>query len=307
MAGPGVSVRCPSCGTDLRAFPAPEPPTQWFPCPHCRTAVPVVVPRDPPPLYSWEVLPGLYPPLGRPRSSRWRIAPAVAIALAVVAVASAALAGALAVDGAEAAKAGSYTVSGMVERATVGGEVPAAGAVVNVTDDAGALAPYHTLADGRFSFAGIPSGGVSINVTLTGYAPITVLTFVSPVYDAGTQGIVVQLSPGTESNGTTVEFAPFSDLESFLASVYGSAALLGIAAVVAGAAAVAVPRRRFRTAGVVGGSAGLGVPAVVYLFGLFPAFPLVAAGTSVAAGFGAFALGVTVVELYRAGTPSSST
>ncbi|MGC2360173.1 MAG: hypothetical protein WA691_07740, partial [Thermoplasmata archaeon] len=71
MATSTVYLRCPACGGDLRVVLASEPATQWFPCPHCRTPVPAVVPRDPPPLYSWEVLPGLYPALPRPRVPRW--------------------------------------------------------------------------------------------------------------------------------------------------------------------------------------------------------------------------------------------
>ncbi|MGP8077466.1 MAG: carboxypeptidase regulatory-like domain-containing protein [Thermoplasmata archaeon] len=303
MAGPGISVRCPSCGTELRAFPAPAPPTQWFPCPHCRTALPVVVPRDPPPLYSWEVLPGLYPRLPHPRAPRWRIAPAIAIALAVVAIASATLGGALAYYGVAATAGGSYTISGTVEQTGGGG---ADHATVNLTDDAGTRAPYAVGPSGRFSFTGVPSGGVSLNISLSGFAPVTVLTFVSPVYDAGSQGITVTLVPGALQNGTTVVLAPFSNLENFLASVYGAAALLGLAALIAGAAAVATFHHRHRTAGVIGGGAGISAPAVLYLLGLFPAFPIVAAGTAVAAGFGAFALAVTAVDLYRAGTPSAA-
>ncbi|MGC2788982.1 MAG: hypothetical protein WA547_02845, partial [Thermoplasmata archaeon] len=86
MATSTVYLRCPACGGDLRVVLASEPATQWFPCPHCRTPVPAVVPRDPPPLYSWEVLPGLYPALPRPRVPRWRARRAAAAALLVVAV-----------------------------------------------------------------------------------------------------------------------------------------------------------------------------------------------------------------------------
>jgi hypothetical protein len=302
MAGPGIALRCPSCGTELRAFPAAAPATQWFPCPHCRLAVPVVVPRDPPPLYTWEVLPGLYPPMDRPRAPRWRVAPAVAIALAVVAVASVALGGALVYYSVAATAPGSYTVSGVAEKVNGGVLLAASGAKVVLTENGGAVVTEFADAQGRFSFSGIPSGGVALNVTIAGYAPSTLSTFVDSVYDAGTIGLTVLLYPTADANETSVALAPFPSLESFLASLDGAAALLGIAAIVAGAAAVAAWRQTYRTAGVLGGGAGVAAPAALYFLGLFPALPVVAAGTAVAAGFGMFALGVTAVDLYRAGT-----
>ncbi|HTP53622.1 MAG TPA: carboxypeptidase-like regulatory domain-containing protein [Thermoplasmata archaeon] len=301
MAGPGLALRCPSCGTELRAFPAPAPPTQWFPCPHCRWAVPVVVPRDPPPLYTWEVLPGLYPAMDRPRGPRWRVAPAVAIALAVVAVASAILGGALVYEGVAATAPGSYTVSGVAEKVSGGSLFAAAFAAVTLTENGGATVSQTADAQGRFSFPDIPSGGVAVNVSTTGYAPTTVHTFVDPIYNAGANGITVLLYPSSVTNGTDVALAPFPTLESFLASIDGAAALLGIAGVVAGIAAVAAWRQSFRTAGVIGGGAGVAAPAALYVLGLFPALPVVAAGTAVAAGFGLFALGLTAGELYRVG------
>lgn len=299
MAGPGLAVRCPACGNDLRAFPAPTPPTQWFPCPHCRAAVPVVVPRDPPPLYTWEVLPGLYPPLDRPRAPRWRVGAAVSIALAVVAVASAVLGGALGYESYAATGTGSYTVSGVTETSNGGA---AAFAHVLLTENGGTSIAQVASAAGRFSFSGVPSGGVSINVTYGGaYAPATLYTFVDPVYNTGSVGLTIVVYPLSETNGTTVTLTDFPDLESFLSSIDGAVALLGLAAIVSGAAAVAIRVSHPRAVGVVGGGAGVAVPAIVYLLGLFPAFPLIDAGTAIAAGFGLFAVGITAVELYQAG------
>ncbi len=93
---------------------APAPSTQWFPCPHCGSPVPVVVPRDPPPLYSWEVLPELYPPLPPPRRSRWRAQRVVAFVLVAVAIVAIALLGALAGYGVEANAPAHYPVNGVV-------------------------------------------------------------------------------------------------------------------------------------------------------------------------------------------------
>src|SRR5271157_5822027 len=131
MGAPAVSVRCPTCGADLRVVLAAAPPTQWFPCPQCRNPVPVVVPRDPPPLYSWEVIPWLYPNLPPPRRGRWPGRPAAAIALAVVAVASVMLVVLLAGYGVQATAPSHYTVSGVVEEQVGGGQrIAAPGALV---------------------------------------------------------------------------------------------------------------------------------------------------------------------------------
>lgn len=304
MAAPGLSVRCPACGTELKAVPAAAPPTQWFPCPHCRAPVPVVLPRDPPPLYTWEVLPGLYPPLGRPRAPRWRIGRAVAIALAVTAVACVVLGGLLAYYGVGVGTHGSYSVSGVVLRDVGGVDRPADLARVVLTDNNGANFTQVTGPDGTFAFGGIPTGGVSINVTLSGYSPETLTTFVSSVYNAGSSNLTITLEPGGPANGTAVALAPFPDLESFLASVDGGAALLVIGGAVAAFAAAATQRHGPRAAGVVGGAAGLCAPAVLLFLGLYLAFPVVVAGTAVAAGLGAFALTISAAELYRSGAPN---
>jgi hypothetical protein len=253
-------------------------------------------------LYSWEVLPGLYPPLDRPRAPRWRIAPAVAIALLVVAIASAVLGGALIMYGVAAGAPGTYTVSGVAEKSNGGS---AAFAQVVLTENGGATFSQLATSSGHFSFSGVPAGGVSINVTFSGYAPAVLYTFVDPVYNAGSQGLIVTLYPTSEANVTQEALTTFPTLESFLSSVDGAAGLLWIAAIVAVGSAWALRRQSLRSAGIIGGGAGVAVPAVVYLLGLFPAFPLVDAGTAVAAGFGMFALGISAVELYRAGTPAA--
>lgn len=263
----------------------------------------MVVPRDPPPLYTWEVLPSLYPPLDRPRASRWRLRPAVAIALAAVTVAAVVLGGLLLAYGHAATGPASFAVSGVVEKDVGGVAYAAGGARVILSDASGTLPPTIVGSDGRFLFTGVPTGGVVLNISLAGYAPLNLSTFVSPVYNAGATGLTVVLYPGSESNGSSVALAPFPNLESFLAAIDGGAVLLEVAALVAGIGAFAAVRPEYRTAGVLGGGAGIAVPAVVYFLGLAPAFPVVAAGAGVVAGFGLFALGASAVELYRAGGP----
>jgi len=290
MAAPGIPVRCTSCGTELRAVLAPSPSTQWFPCPHCHAAVPVVMPRDPPPLYSWEVLPGLYPPLPMPRPPRWSLRTAATIALVAVTILAVVLGALLAFYGVEAGRAAEYSVSGTVYEQVGAGLRPAGGALVILTEEGNRTVRTTTALDGTFAFANVPSGGVALNVTHAGFAPVTVDTFVSPVYDAGTTGIAVTLHPLGTSNGSTIELAPFSDLESFLSSLTGGAGLLLLVALVAGLAASATRRGTARTAAVIGGGAGAGMPAILLLLGLDGPFPVLLAVASLGGAVGAFAL-----------------
>jgi hypothetical protein len=302
MASPSVAIRCPACGADLAVFLAPSPPTQWFPCPHCHAPVPVVVPRDPPPLYSWEVLPGLYPTLPRPRPPRWQTRRAFTFALLAVVVLAVALAGVFAYYGFVASMPGRFTVSGTVYEAPVPGvTVPASGVAIVLTEDSGQTLTETTGPDGVFSFASVPAGGVRLNATLPGYAPALYDTFVSSVYDAGTQGIQITLSPGGVANTSSVSLSPFTTLEAFLASIGSGTLLLVLVAAVAGAAVVRSGRRPRPALGVIGGGAGLLAPFGLYLFFLGTAFPFVFAGTAALAAFGAFSLMLGTVEIAQTG------
>ena len=309
MGAPSVSVRCPACGTDLRVVLAPVPPTQWFPCPHCRTPVPVVVPRDPPPLYSWEVLPALYPPLPVPRRPRVRMRRITEYALIAIAVVAVIVGSLLFVLGTEASATGSYVVSGTVyDRSTSGGEVPATGADVVLTTDSGArLSVVSSPGTGAFTFSGVPAGGVTINVSQAGYAPATVSTFVSAVYDAGTTGLTITLAPGSLGNGTAVALSPFPDLESFLASIGSGVVIIGLVGALGGAAAVVTARSDRPAVGVVAGFASLLAPAALNLLALSGIFPTIVLGTAVLAALGAFVATVRTLELFQLGPEPRST
>jgi hypothetical protein len=307
MGATTLAIRCPACGQELRAVVTPSPPTQWFPCPHCRTPVPVVVPRDPPPLYSWEVLPNLYPPLPRPRIPSWQAKGVVAFALVGVVILAAVFGAALAYYGVAAAAPGNYPVNGDVDEAVPGGGVmPAAGATVTLTEDGGATMSVTTTPTGYFSFTGAPTGGIVVEVTLPGYAPVTVETFASSVYDAGTTNMYIVLEPASTSNATTVYLSPFSDLESLLASIGSGILLLGLIALVAGVAAMYTLRQNRPALGVIGGGAGLLAPFALYLLALSTPFPLLWAATAALAGLGGFALTVRAVELGQTGPAEGS-
>ncbi len=291
-------MRCPSCGQPIRAVVAPAPPTQWFPCPNCHVPVPVVAPRELPPLFSWEVLPGLYPLQPMVRQPRWRPATLVAVALAVAAVLAAATAGLLAVDGYTAAQPATYTVSGTVYEELGGRAVPADGArVVLFTDDNRTSQQQVTGPSGDFLFTGVPAGGIEVNATATGYAPTVVYTFASKAYSTQTRGLSVTLEPGGVNNTSAEALSPFGDLASLLATVGGAAALLGGAAVAAVIGAVVVRRPGGGAVAVIGASAALAAPVVLLLLALGSAFPAVTVLAGVVGGTGAFALVFATVQV----------
>lgn len=301
MATATVTLRCPSCGQSLRAVVAPAPPTQWFPCPQCRTPVPVVVPRDPPPLYSWEVLPGLYPALPRPRVTRWRARRATAGALIAIVVLAAVFAGLLAYYAAAAPGPANYSVSGTVYEERGGSVSPAVGALVQLTKDGGAVVSVFTGPGGVFSFSDVPTGGITLTAHLAGFDTATVTTFASPVYNAGTTGISLTLAPQGSGNSTEASLSPFADLESLLASIGTGIVLLGIVGAVALIAAVITVRQDRPAVGVVGGGAGLAAPLALYLLALGVPFPAVLAATSLLAALGAFTLALRAVEIGQTG------
>ncbi|HTT46259.1 MAG TPA: carboxypeptidase-like regulatory domain-containing protein [Thermoplasmata archaeon] len=301
MGTPPISVRCPTCGADLNVVLAPAPPTQWFPCPHCRHPVPVVVPRDLPPLYSWEVLPGLYPELPAPRRPKIRMRKVAQVVLALITALSIVLGGVLIALGTEALGPASYSVSGTVTEQSFPRTVPAAGAKVVLTDDQGRTRTTVVGSDGAFSFAQVPPGGISINITQPSYAPVTVETFASPVYATTTTGLSVHLVPGNNSNGTTQSLSPFPDLETFVASIGTAVALLGIVALLAAWGAVVTARSNRPAVGVVGGAGSLLAPVAFYFLSLSGAFPLLVVGSTLLAALGAFVLTVRSLEILQVG------
>ena len=290
MGQPTVTVRCPSCGQELRVALAPSPPTQWFPCPRCHAPVPVVAPRDLPPLYTWEVIPGLYPQLAFPRKPRWRAAPIASVALAVASVLALVAAGLLGYDGVVASQPATYAVTGTVYRASGNLLLPVAGASVALSVNGALFATRTTGLSGAFAFTGVPDGGLELNVTASGYGPTVVYTFASRSYSTQTLGLDVLLEPGEPQNSSVDSLTPFGDLETLLAYVGGAAVLLAVAGGVAAAASFAVRRPNGSVTAVVGAGAAVAVPVVLLVLALGDAFPPVAIVAGVVGGIGAFAL-----------------
>jgi hypothetical protein len=302
MVGPAASVRCPACGATLRVLLAPAPPTQWFPCPQCHAPVPVVVPRDPPPLYTWEVMPGLYRPVPPPKIPRWRLRNVTAGALVGTAIVALVLAGLFGYYAFLAQAPGSFEVSGSVVLApSSGGTVPGAGAKVVATVESGGTYSAVASSDGSFTFSGLPAGGVAVEVTDAGYSPITVDVFVSTLYSSGATGFTVELTPGGASNATTVALTPFPDLEQFVAAIGSGVVILGLVAGIALYAAVLTLRADRPALGVVAGGGGLFAPVALSFLSLGSPFPLLFAASGALAVLGCLTMTLRAVQMAQTG------
>jgi len=178
---------------------------------------------------------------------------------------------------------------------------PVVGAVVAATDEAGHNYSTTTGPGGTFDLPRLPTGGISLNVSFPGYAPMTVDVFLSTVFSAGASGVEVTLVPGNVSNGTAGSLTPFVNLETFVAAVGGGVVLLGLVAAIAGAAAILTLRRDRPALGVVGGGAGLFAPMILLLLDLGDPFPVLLAASGVLAAIGGFALAIRAIEMGMVG------
>lgn len=303
MVPPTATARCPSCGTDLRAELGPTAATQWFPCPSCHQPVPFVPPRELPPLFSWEVVPGLYPQLVPPRPPRWRIDRAAAIALAIAAAFSAAAAGVLAYDGYAAAQPAEYTISGVVYEPSGAAVRPLAGATVLLSSNGGPPISRITGLNGAFVFSAVPAGGIAINISAPGFSPVLVYAFASRSYSTQTQGLGVVLAPGPTGNETIDALTPFGDLETLLAYAGGAAVLLAGAALACAAGAYALRRPDGAVLGVIGAGAAIAVPVLLLLLSVTTPYPDSGYVGGVAGGAGGFALALGSVMLASRSPP----
>ena len=306
-----VTLRCPRCGAYVAAPATRSAFPSWATCPHCYATLPVVPPRDPPPLFSWEVYPSVYPALPVPRAPGRRLFTLVAFTLVACTVLLAGVGGVLAFWGANALAPGTFSLSGRVlaDPSDGASPYPLAGAYVNLTDEHGSVQHRITNFSGAFSFAGIPAGSALVNVSAPGWAPFVVEVFLSASYVATMQGpgIIATLQPTSVSNGTTLAESPFADLESFLASLWSATVLLGIAAVIAAFGAAAALRGRRPALGAAGGAAAMVAPAALFLLGDASAFPLLAFPTAALSALGALALCLSALPMAWVGKPPEPT
>jgi hypothetical protein len=259
-------------------------------------------------LYSWEVVPSLYPPQSVPRRPRFSWRRLASIALAAAAVVAGASAGILAIDGLTADEPTHYAVTGTVwEGHGNGAATPLGGAeVVLWTDDNRTRLETSTFTNGEFSFGNVPNGGITLNITDSCCAATLVYLFASRSYSTATTGLNVVLHPGATGNVSSDVLTPFPDLATFLAYVGGAAVLLAAAAIVAGVAALAVRRPGGAVLGVLGGGASVAVPAIVVLFSLGTALPVVSALAGVSGGLGAFVVVLSAADLASGGAGKGS-
>lgn len=302
-----VTLRCPRCGAYIAA-PAPAAATSYATCPHCYSTLPVVPARDPPPLFSWEVYPSVYPALPPPRAPGRHLPTVVMATLVAATVLLAGLAGLLFVTGTSALSPGSFALEGVVVEGSSGGVVlphgPIAGALVRVTSEAGYDRQVLTDSAGAFSFSGIPSGGATVNVTAPGFAPVEVTIFFSKpfVSAGGGNGLTVAMTP-TPAQGSSVVDTPFPNLESLLTSLWSGTALLALAGVISAVGAVCAHARRRAAVSVAGGAAALVAPAAMFLLGDTTVLPLAAFATVGLSALGAVAATLGAVPMLWNGPP----
>lgn len=282
---------------------APPPGLRvWTHCPHCGVPLPVVPDSDPPPLFSWEVYPGLYPSIRPPPAPR-RLARALPALLAVVLVSLGTVVGASLVVGGEALAPASYTVAVRVVYDSAVGPVAIVDAEVLLSDDSGTRGPQFTDSAGRAVFDGVPAGGVTLNISASGFYPLTEQMFISPVYTVppgAPGGLVATLSPEPAgASGTTqvADYSAYPTMESFAASLLGSASVLATAAALALAGVVLSRRGRYPAVAVAGGTAGLLSPVVALYSPVFLVAPwlLFVAAAAASAGAVAFLAGIPAV------------
>jgi hypothetical protein len=236
--------------------------------------VPVLAPRDPAPLFSWEVYPHLYPQLTAPRSPAQQI-PRIGLAtLFALLLFFAGVAGLLAYEGAYSLAPSHYTIAGVV---VANGTGPLAGTTVRITGENSFDESVLTNASGTFTFSGVPAGGMTLNATHPRLGFVAVQFFLTPLYQA-VSGNPMQLvltfnAPSSGASAATSIESPFPDLETFVSSLWAGAGIVAIAALVVGLGVRAVRRGRPPTLAVAGGIAAVLVPVAVTELGLTGVFP----------------------------------
>lgn len=228
------------------------------------------------------------------------------LAVTVVAFAASGLA---AYYGFQGSQPGQHTVTGVAQLA--GGHPWVSGQVTLIDEDGTTVLTVGP--GGAFSFVGVPSGGVNLNVTYAGYAPTLVETFISSVYDAGTQGLVITLEPGSAANQSTLYLTPFhggspdlANLEAFQTDVGAGSVIAAIAGALAAASAVFVRRSDRPPLGIVGGASGAAVPLALVVLPVATTFPVLLLLGLASGVMGAFAFAIAWIEVIQVADPPAN-
>jgi hypothetical protein len=294
-----VTARCPACGGLLAATGAPYT-TGYVRCPHCGGTVPIVAPRDPPPLFAWEIAPHLYPPIPTlSEGGRRSVRPFVLAALAVAAAITAILAGIVAEDAGRTLAPGHLDLSGKVvpRPPTIPGLHPPVR--LTVTGENGYNMTQTAASDGSFLFTGVPVGAVSILANVTGYPNTTFDMFFSPVYSEPlhSTGLVLDLSAGSSTSATTVVYASFGSVEELAATLLTASVVLAVGLAMAAAGTWAIVLQRRPGLAVAGAAAMIAAPVCLPLLTLDTVLPDVLLIGSAASAFGAAAFVLLVIPI----------
>ena len=299
MAAPStVTARCPACGGLLAAIGTPFAAT-YVRCPHCGNTVPIVAPRDPPPLFAWEVTPQLYPPIPSiSEGGRRSVRPFVLGALVLATVITAVLAGFAAAEASRALAPGHVDLAGTVVSVSPGRPAHPF-AHLTVTGENGYRTSGTDGPDGSFDFPGVPLGAVTIVVNATGYPNTSFDMFFSSIVSqpARSTGLELDVSTGSSTNAITVLYTPYGSLEEFVATLLTATVIFTVGVVVAGLGVWAVLRQRRPSLAVAGAAAMIVAPACLPVLTLDTVLPDALLVSSVAGALGAAAFVLLVVPI----------
>ncbi|HEV2316446.1 MAG TPA: carboxypeptidase-like regulatory domain-containing protein [Thermoplasmata archaeon] len=308
MFGPPVTLRCTQCGGYLAAPTAPSRQPAWFRCPHCGHPVAVLAPRDPPPLFTWEAFPPLYPMPALPRAVGPTYYRTVGAFLVLTTVLLAVVAVGYLWQGESALAPHPYAIAGHVFGRTGpdNSTAPLAGARVNLSGESGFRASMTTDPSGGFAFYGVPAGGITLNVTAAGYSPLQVGLLADPVYSSPAGNLTsfgLVVGPAGSGGGATIVETPFPNLESLVASLWSGGILVILAALVAALGTGFYLRRGRLSWGVAAGAAGAVAPAALIELQVATMFPDLTDLVAVASALGVVAAFMLTVSLAMTSVP----
>ncbi|MCI4317211.1 MAG: carboxypeptidase-like regulatory domain-containing protein [Thermoplasmata archaeon] len=301
MTGSTIALRCTRCGTFLSVGSPMSVSPVWYACPQCAAPLPVITPRDPPPLFSWEVYPDLYPPLPAPRGPSARLPLVSMVILAATTILLLGVAGLLIYGGATSLHPGRYAIAGTV---TDPNGTPIAGAVVKLTGSDGFATTVLADGTGAFSFPNVPGGNITVNASAPGYSPQALELFLSPTYTAaegGATSLRMTLYPGPPGAPATEIETAFPDLESLIATLWSGAIVLGAAAMVCATGAYLGRRDASRPVAVAGGVSAVLAPFSFVVLGLTTVFPNLTYVGAVLVALGVTVVTLTVIPMALAG------